>query len=120
MGMKGFVEANGPLEGVALWRRQCARNVMDCYALGMEAVSECRESGGKAGKALEGLTRLMVEGMTAVKDAEDEKAFYRMAARACRECEAACRGENKLGDKAGLFRIYSAIFEDMSGEGGRP
>jgi hypothetical protein len=60
-------------------------------------------------KELNDLTRQMVEGMTAVRTEEDEKAFYRMAAVSCRECAKALEGT----EKARLFRIYAAIFEDM-------
>jgi hypothetical protein len=51
--------------------------------------------------------------MTAVRDAEDERVFYRSAASACRDCAEIC-----VKEKAGLFRIYAAIFEEMSGKGG--
>lgn len=90
-----------------MWRRQCARNLMDCYALGMEGLASNPQN-----KALDALTRLMVDGMTAVRGAEDEKAFYRMAAGLCRECTLS------IGERAGLFRIYAAIFSDMAGEEG--
>jgi hypothetical protein len=103
--MKGVAEVE--LHGAELWRRQCARNIMDCYSLGMEASMEPVASGKKE---MEALTRLMVEGMTAVRSEEDEGAFYRMAAEACRECAKALEGS----EKARLFRIYEAIFEDMS------
>ena len=88
-----------------LWRRQCARNIMDCYALGMEASLETKT--GR--KETETLTRLMVEGMTAVRNEEDEHVFYSSAARSCRDCAKALEGT----EKARLFRIYAAIFEDM-------
>jgi hypothetical protein len=81
------------LGGKELWRRQCARNMMDCYALG--------------------LPRLWVEGMTVVRDGGDEKIFYKMAAASCRECAVAC------GDMKGrLFRVYAALFDEMCGEEG--
>jgi hypothetical protein len=101
------------LQGKELWRRQCARNVMDCYALGMEALSRTWGIERKGEKALETLTRLMVEGMTAVRSREDEAAFYRMAAGLCREC-----AEGRDDRTAGLFRIYAAVFGDMAGEEG--
>jgi hypothetical protein len=109
--MQTLLEMGRPqeLQGRELWRRQCARNVMDCYALGMEALSGMREDGKTGRKALEGLTRLMVEGMTVVRTEEDEKVFYRIAATLCRECAKAC-GES---ENARLFRIYAAIFGDM-------
>jgi hypothetical protein len=99
--MNGVEEVE--LHGVELWRRQCARNIMDCYSLGMEASMEPNASGKME---METLTRLMVEGMTAVRNEEDEGAFYRMAAESCRECAKALDGT----DKARMFRIY----EDMS------
>lgn len=88
-----------------LWRQQCARNVMDCYALAMECLAR---SPGEPD--LEALTRLMVDGMTSVRDAEDERIFYRMAAQLCRRCQ------KTLGGNGGFFRIYAAIFEDLAGE----
>jgi hypothetical protein len=91
-----------------LWRRQCARNLMDCYAAGMEALMT-----RPGDKSLEALTRLMVEGMTAVRDGEDERAFYRLAAALCRE------SAGKHLREAGRFRIYAAIFEDLGQEEGR-
>jgi hypothetical protein len=93
-----------------LWRRQRARNVMDCYALVMDVVAGAQTKNARGCRELESLARLMVDGMTAVKDSEDEKGFYRAAAAGCRECAGACAG----GDKARLFRIYAAIFEDLS------
>ena len=89
-----------------IWRRQCARNIMDCYALGMEA---SMISDGRGQKELGVLTRLMVDGMMAVRTEEDEKTFYRMAAKSCRDCSKALEGT----EKARLFRIYAAIFEDI-------
>ena len=85
-----------------LWRHQCARNLMDCYALAMEA--------GNGGKPFESLVRLMVDGMTAVKNEEDEKVFYRATADSCRKCA----GELGASDRARFFKIYAAIFEDLS------
>jgi len=101
--------ANPVLENdtAEIWRRQCARNIMDCYALGMEASMDLNTVGQKE---LDVLTRLMVDGMTAVRTEEDEKAFYRMAAVSCRECAKVLDGTVK----ARMFRIYAAIFEDMS------
>jgi hypothetical protein len=90
------------LQGKELWRRQCARNLMDCYALGMELLMT--HPGERSADAL---TRLMVDGMTSVRSAEDEKVFYRTVAALCRECAGRAEG------KAGSFRIYAAIFEDM-------
>ncbi len=100
------------LEGKELWRRQHARNLMDCYALGMEALNGVPVGGSPGHKAFEELARLMVEGMTSVRSVEDEAAFYRMAAGLCRECAEA---DLKSGDgsKAGLFRVYTALFEDL-------
>lgn len=95
------------LQGEELWRRQCARNLMDCYALAMET-SMAPES-EKDRNVFNELTRLMVEGMTAVRAKEDEESFYRMAAEQCRECATAC-GKS---DKSRMFRIYAAIFGDM-------
>ena len=92
-----------------IWRRQCARNLMDCYALAMECSMTPEEKDGR--KVFDGLARLMVDGMTAVKEKEDEESFYRMAAEQSRECARACGGV----EKARLFRIYAAIFEDMHG-----
>jgi hypothetical protein len=89
-----------------LWRRQCARNIMDCYALGMEALMESNVVGREE---LGVLTRLMVDGMTVVRTEEDEKGFYRIATTLCRECAKALEGS----EKARLFLIYAAIFEDM-------
>ena len=94
-----------------IWRRQCARNLMDCYALAMESSMTPEEKDGW--KVFDGLARLMVEGLTAVKvkeDKEDEEAFYRMAAEQCRVCAAVCGGS----ERSRMFRIYAAIFEDMS------
>jgi hypothetical protein len=82
---------------------------MDCYALGMEVMNGNWEKGLPGTRTLDSMARLMVEGMTAVKDAEDEKAFYHLAASACRECAVVCERE-----KAGLFRIYAAMFEELS------
>jgi hypothetical protein len=96
-----------------LWRRQCARNVMDCYALVMDVVAGAQTKNARGCRELESLARLMVDGMTAVKNSEDEKGFYRAAAAGCRECAAACAGGDS-GNKARLFRIYAAIFEDLS------
>jgi hypothetical protein len=91
------------LQGPELWRRQCARNLMDCYALGMELLMT--HPGERSADAL---TRLMVDGMTSVRESDDERAFYKTVAGLCRECA-------KAGEaKAGMFRIYAAIFEDMS------
>lgn len=95
------------LGGKELWRRQCARNLMDCYALGMEGLSMRPGNQG-----LETLTRLMVDGMTAVRDAEDEAVFYRTAAGLCRACA------ETAGEKARMFRIYAEIFDDMGGKRG--
>jgi hypothetical protein len=81
---------------------------MDCYALAMESLAGPWENG--APKALDALTRLLVDGMTAVRDAEDEKSFYRTAAELCRECGRLVSG------RSGMFRIYAAIFGDMAGE----
>jgi hypothetical protein len=102
---------NIEFQGTDLWRRQCARNLMDCYALGMEAAMAAGEGQGR--KCFEDLTRLMVEGMTAVRGTEDEDVFYRMASEQCRKCSMAC-GQT---EKARLFRIYAAVFEDMSESG---
>jgi len=90
-----------------IWRRQCARNIMDCYALGMEASMDLNAVGQNE---LGVLTRLMVDGMTAVRTEDDENSFYRMAAGACWECAKSLEGT----EKARLFRIYAAIFQDMS------
>jgi hypothetical protein len=95
------------LERVDLWRRQCARNLMDCYGLGMQLLMESPRD-----KNLEALTRLMVDGMTSVKTVEDERSFYKMAAELCRVCGEAA------AEKGGLFRIYGAIFADIAGEEG--
>ena len=78
---------------------------MDCYALGMEASIE--SNAGR--KETEILTRLMVEGMTVVRN-EDEHVFYSAAAQSCRDCAKALEGT----EKSRLFRIYAAIFDDMS------
>jgi hypothetical protein len=102
------------LEGEELWRRQCARNLMDCYALGTEVLIREWEGAGAGHKALEALTRLMVDGMTAVQGKEDERAFYRAAAGLCRECS------GLGGKKSGKFRIYAAIFDELGGDGGKP
>ena len=93
-----------------LWRRQCTRNLMDCYALAMETMSGRWEKGAPGHKELTDLTQLMVEGMTAVRNEQDEKVFYRIAATLCRDCAGACGAS----DEARAFRIYAAIFEDMS------
>ena len=98
-----ITSADIELQGPELWRRQCARNLMDCYALAMEA--------GNGGKPFESLVRLMVDGMMAVRSEEDEKVFHRAAAASCRECAEAL-GDS---DKARFFRIYAAIFEDIGG-----
>jgi hypothetical protein len=95
------------LSGVELWRRQQARNVMDCYAAGMDILM--KEPGERR---VEALTRWMVEGMVAVKTKEDERAFYKTAVDLCRGCA------ETGGEKGSVFRIYAAIFEDMSGQGG--
>jgi hypothetical protein len=95
------------LQGIELWRRQCARNLMDCYALGMQALMK-----NPGHRNLETLTRLMVDGMTVVREAEDEQVFYRTAASLCRQ------GAEAGGEEAALFRIYAAIFEDMGAENG--
>ena len=100
------------LEGKALWRRQNARNLMDCYSLAMEAASESWEKSNVGNKPFDSLVRLMVDGMTAVRGAEDEKGFYRMAAASCREGGVASE-ERGAKEKARLFRIYAAIFEEM-------
>lgn len=92
-----------------IWRRQCARNIMDCYALGMEA-SMMSDARGR--KELGVLTRLMVDGMTAVRSEEDEKVFYPAASASCRECAKVLEGT----EKARMFRIYGAIFADMSND----
>ena len=88
-----------------IWRRQCARNLMDCYELAMEVL------GGPWAEerppALDALTRLMVDGMTSVRTAEDERSFYRTAAALCRQCA------GMGGQKGAMFRVYKAIFEDM-------
>lgn len=81
---------------------------MDCYALGMEAAGTGQGAGRKAADAL---ARLMVEGMTAVRSPEDERGFYRLAARLCEECAAACK------KRAALFRVYGAIFGELAGQG---
>jgi hypothetical protein len=104
--------ADGDLETeveMPMWRRQCARNLMDCYAAGMNALSRRWKRGEPGHKALEALTRLMVDGMTAVKTQEDERSFYRMAAASCRECAEFCGP-----GQSGPFRIYAAVFEDMA------
>ena len=103
--MDGVAEVE--LGGSELWRRQCARNLMDCYALAMETSMAPEGENGR--KVFDGLTRLMVDGMTAVREKEDEESFYRMAAEQCRACASVCGGVKK----ARLFRIYAAIFEDM-------
>lgn len=96
-----------------LWRRQCARNVMDCYALVMDVAAGAQTKNAQGRKELEALARLMVDGMTSVKDSEDEKVFYRAAAAGCRECAVACEAPG-IGERGRLFRIYAAIFEDLS------
>lgn len=93
-----------------MWRRQCARNLMDCYVLGVSA----EVAGAGARRSQEALARLMAEGMMRVRPAADEKAFYRAAAARCRECAAAAAEE-----QSGLFRIYAEIFEEMGGEADR-
>ena len=97
------------VEARDLWRRQCARNLMDCYAAGLEVLAG-PVTGGAGRAALEALTRLMVDGMTAVRTEEDEKVFYRTAAGLCRECA------GTLGGKARMFGIYGAIFEELCGK----
>ena len=92
-----------------LWRRQCARNLMDCYALALEASSGSWLNGEQGHKTLEQLVQFMVTGLTGVRNEEDEKSFYKTAAVLCRECAKALEGT----EKARLFRIYAAIFEDM-------
>lgn len=101
---------NEELQGPEMWRQQCARNLMDCYALAIESLGNTWERGTAVYKALDALTRLMVDGMTAVRGAEDEKVFYRTAAELCRECGRLVTG------RAGMFRIYAEIFGDMAGE----
>jgi hypothetical protein len=100
------------LQGKDLWRRQCARNVMDCYAAAMEVLADGWDAKEETRKPFETLARLMVDGMTAVKTLEDERAFYRMAAAVCRECMALG------GRRAGIFRVYGAIFGDMADQEG--
>src|SRR5262245_28023161 len=80
-----------------LWRRQCARNMMDCYAAGLEVLS-AGIRGREEKEALEALTRLMVDGMTVVRSTEDERVFYRLAAKLCRACAGGVSREH-----AGLF-----------------
>lgn len=98
-----FMGTSEELQGPELWRRQCARNLMDCYALAMEGLAAA-----PGDKGLEALTRLMVDGMTSARGMEDERAFYRIAAGLCRECAAA--------EGRSFLRIYAAVFEDMAGE----
>jgi hypothetical protein len=93
--------------GIELWRRQHTRNMMDCYALGMEVLSSW-----PGHRTVESLVRLMVDALAAARGAKDEKAFYKTAAGLCRECA------KVGGEKAGMFRIYGAIFEDMAREEG--
>lgn len=93
-----------------LWRQQCARNLMECYALGMEGLGAGWGTAGAGHAALEALTRLMVDGMTSARGVEDEKSFYRTASALCRECG------RMAGDKAAFFRVYAAVFEDLAGE----
>jgi hypothetical protein len=95
------------LENSELWRRQRARNLMDCYALGMETLM--RRPGDRA---LDALTMLMVDGMTSVRCAEDERSFYRTAAGLCRACL------ERAGEKGRMFGIYAAIFDEMADEEG--
>src|SRR5262245_18819874 len=105
-----WTETNEELQGQELWRRQRARDLMDCYSLAMEVMVDASEQGRTERSSLDALTRLIVEGMTAAPSAVDERAFYRRAADLCR----ACAPEAKA--KAGLFRIYAAVFEDMAGK----
>jgi hypothetical protein len=98
-------ETDGPL-----WRRQCARNLMDCYSAVMEAMGQPWGQHKEGRRALEVLGRLMVDGMTAVKTPEDERVFYRMAAAACFECLSIG------GEKAAFFRIYALLFRDLAAE----
>jgi hypothetical protein len=90
------------LGGRELWRRQCARNLMDCYAVTMEVLMDV-----PGDRDFEALARLMVDGMTSVLDREDEKVFYRLAAGLCQACGRASHG------KAPLFRIFASLFADM-------
>ena len=99
---------NDPAE---MWRRQNARNIMDCYALGLEVMAGAGTKDQR--KVFDSLIRLMVDGLTAGDDPEDEKSFFRMAATACRECAGKCLSNESLEDKARLFRIYAAVFDDM-------
>ena len=87
-----------------LWRRQCALNLMDCYAMGVRSLME-----RPLDKDLGTLVRLMVDGMTAARGREDEMAFYRAAASQCRACE----------EKNPLFGTYAVIFEDLGQKGGK-
>ena len=104
MSISPFVELQGP----ELWRCQCARNLMDCYALAME--TSMSQEADKDRKVFDVLTRLMVDGMTSVRSREDEAVFYPTAADSCRRCAEVLEGS----EKGRLFRIYAAIFEDMS------
>jgi hypothetical protein len=92
-------------ENSEIWRRQCARHLMDCYALAMQGLME-----RPGDRELEALTRLMVDGMTAARGEEDSRAFYRMAADLCETCALGCGGRS-----GAIFRIYAALFRENEG-----
>jgi hypothetical protein len=81
---------------------------MDCYALGMEAAADAGEGPGL--KPAQELVRLMVEGMVEPWSG-GEKALYRLAARLCGKCAET----NGKPARAALFRVYEAVFKEMSG-----
>lgn len=105
------------LQGMALWRRQRARNLMDCYALGMEVLSGAWDGPSEGNGVFETLVRHMVEGLAGPEAPRDANGYYATAARLCGECAAACQAHG-IREKAGLFRIYGAIFRDMVGTEG--
>lgn len=107
------------LQGKALWRRQRMRNLMDCYSLGMGAMSLDAGERKEGRQSVEALTRLMVEGMAEEgRGKQGKREFYRKAAGLCRESAAECeRMGGEAGKTAGFLRIYGAIFEDLGGKG---
>lgn len=81
-----------------MWPRQRARNMADCRAYVLEAMSW---SGGSPERhaSLRALKDLLEEG-------GQGEGFYGRLARLCRTCA------EDAGERAGIFRIYAAIFEE--------
>jgi hypothetical protein len=99
----------------ALWRRQCARNLMDCYRLSMAMSQEVR--GQAEGGQFERCAQACVAGVEKIfQDAPDLSEAFRMASQEAAMCAEASESlvVPRARENARLYRIHAQICERMA------